>query len=57
LPVLGFVSAVADVDNGDKIIGVNFTADVTLNVTVDVEVNFALNGTVKLVGNFTLNRT
>jgi len=28
-PVLCFVSAVAEVDNGDKIIGVNFAADGT----------------------------
>ena len=46
LPVLCFVSAIAEVDNGDKIMGVNFAADVTLNVTVNVLVNFAVNCTV-----------
>jgi hypothetical protein len=32
LPVLCFVSAIAEVDNGDKMIGVNFVADVPSNV-------------------------
>jgi hypothetical protein len=30
LPVLCFVSAIPEVDNGDKIIGVNLTADVNI---------------------------
>jgi hypothetical protein len=42
------VSAIAEVDNGDKIMGVNFAADVTLNVTVNVLVNFAVNCTVNI---------
>jgi len=33
LPVFCFVSAAAEVDSGDKMIGVNLAADVTLNVS------------------------